>query len=151
MVELVSVLIVQTEIHLTVDGSSSINVKSTSSNNNGSLSFSGRDNSGIAYTSKINARTFGGVDIELDNFASNTRTDSNNYRKLRIFPLGTAETLSNSEPGVVVAFGGTFRNGSDQVGISSVGIGTLSPSGRFHIDLRVANATRSCFQNKKYY
>ena len=126
------------------DGSSTINVKSTSSNNNGSLSFSGRDNSGIAYTSKINARTFGGVDVELDNFASNTRTDSNNYRKLRIFPLGTAETLS--QPGVVVAFGGTFRNGSDQVGISSVGIGTISPLGRFHIDLRQGDQDRATFR-----
>ena len=127
-----------------VDGSSTINIKSTSSNNNGSLSFSGRDNSGIAYTSKINARTFGGIDVELDNFASNTRTDSNNYRKLRIFPAGTAETLS--QPGVVVAFGGTFRNGSDQVGISSVGIGTLSPLGRFHLETRTGNTDQDCFR-----
>ena len=91
----------------------------------------------------------GGLDIDLDNFASNTRTDDNNYRKLRIFPAGTAETLS--QPGVVVAFGGTFRNGSDQVGISSVGIGTLSPLGRFHLETRNGNTDQDCFRIRNNY
>ena len=126
------------------DVSATINIKSTSLNNNGALLLSGRDNSGIAYTSKINARTFGGVDLELDTFASNTRTNSNNYRKLRIYGVGSADTLS--EPGAVVAFGGTFRNGPDQVGIASVGIGTMSPLGRFHIDLLQGDLDRATFR-----
>ena len=50
------------------------------------------------------------------------------------------------DPGVVVAFGGTFRNGSDQVGIASVGIGTISPLGRFHIDLRSSHQDHRTFR-----
>jgi len=121
-----------------VDVNSTINVKSTDSNTNGALLLSGRDNAGIAYTTKINARSFAALDFHLDIDGSNTRTNSDNYRKLRIYPVGNSN--ETSEPGVVVAFGGTFRDGPNQVGISSVGIGTISPSGRFHIDLRVAGA-----------
>ena len=85
----------------------------------------GRDSVGTAYTTKINSRNHAGLDIHLDMHGANTESDDLNYRKLKLYPIGSAETLSNSEPGVVVAFGGTFRNGPDQVGISSVGIGTL--------------------------
>ena len=127
-----------------VDGSSTINVKSTSSNGNGKLSFSGRDTAGIAFTTILNARNNGGLDISLDNHGTNTNSDSDRYRKLRIYPVGNQG--NNSEPGVVVAFGGTFRNGPDQVGIASVGIGTMSPLGRFHIDTKQGNLDKNCFR-----
>ena len=129
-----------------------IRLKATASGNSGRLLFVGRDSVGTAYTTEINSRNHAGLDIHLDMHGANTESDDLNYRKLKLYPIGSAETLSNSEPGVVVAFGGTFRNGPDQVGISSVGIGTLSPLGRFHIDLINGDSTRSgLLQNKKYY
>ncbi len=121
-------------------GNPSIRLKSTSTGNNGRLVLSGLDSVGTAYTTELNTRNHAGLDISLDLHGTNTDSGNNNYRKLKLYPIGSADTFSNSEPGVVVAFGGTFRNGPDQVGIASVGIGTLSPSGNFHIDLRVANA-----------
>jgi len=127
-----------------VDVTSSVNIKSTNSNRNGEIFLSGRDNSGIAYTSKINAQANAALDIELDSDGTNTRSEDPDYRKLRIYGVGSASTLS--EPGVVVAFGGTFRNGPDQVGIASVGIGTISPLGRFHIDTRNGNTVQNCFR-----
>ena len=145
MVELVSVLIIQTGHTLSiVDASSSINLKTTNSNNNGAILLSGRDNAGISFTSKINARNHGALDIELDTFASNTFSSAKNYRKLRIFGVIHGDALT--DPGVVVAFGGTFRNGSDQVGIASVGIGTITPLGRFHIDLQNPDIDQNTFR-----
>lgn len=127
-----------------VDANATIRLKSTSTANNGRLLFSGQDDAGIAYTTVLNAKNHGGLDISLDDHGVNTRSEHPDYRKLRIYPVGTSDTLS--EPGVVVAFGGTFRNGPDQVGISSVGIGTLSPLGRFHIDLRQGDNDEKTFR-----
>ena len=124
----------------------SIRLKATASGNSGRLLFSGRDSVGTAYTTELNSRNHAGLDIHLDIDGTNTNSDENNYRKLKLYPVGSAEASSNSEPGIVVAFGGTFRNGPDQVGISSVGIGTNTPLGRFHLETRTGNLDQNCFR-----
>jgi len=124
----------------------SIRIKATAVGSSGRLIFSGRDDAGIAYTTSLNSRNQGGLDISLDTYGTNTNSEDNDYRKLKIYGVGNASADSASEPGVVVAFGGTFRNGSDQVGIASVGIGTISPLGRFHIDLRNPDNDQNSFR-----
>ena len=123
-----------------------IRLKATASGNSGRLVFVGRASVGTAFTTEINSRNHAGLDIHLDMHGVNTDSDDISYRKLKLYPVGSAEATSNSEPGIVVAFGGTFRNGPDQVGISSVGIGTVTPLGRFHIDLRQGDQDRAGFR-----
>ena len=98
MVELVSVLIIQIGHTLSIaDASSSINVKTTNSNNNGAILLSGRDNVGISFLHlKLMLEIMLHLTLDLDSFGSNTFSYAKNYRKLRIFGVGNGNDLTGS-------------------------------------------------------